>query len=321
VTVAAVIPHWNRRDLLAALLENLKRQTRAFDRVIVADNGSLDDSAAIAESAGAFVLKLGANLGFAAAVNRGIEAASCDWVAILNNDVTLDPGWLAALLDAAVRDQAWLAAGKILSASRPNIIDGCFDEIARSGCAWRCGAGRPDSPIWNQRRRIRIAPMTAALFRRDLFDRVGFLDQKFGPYGFEDADFGIRCWLNGSDGVYVPEAVAWHRGSATAGAWSSDTVRLLSRNQFLLAAKHLRGEPRWPILWGQLLWGLVALRHGKLLSYLKGKWEGFWQRPQVGLISSGMPAFLAEGERTIFELQQRTGFDFYWRLYFWLTWR
>src|SRR5712691_8143348 len=95
--VAAVIPHWNRRDLLRALLDNLRRQTRGFDEIIVADNGSSDDSAEVALRAGARLVRLGANLGFAAAVNRGVAATDAEWVAILNNDVTLEAGWLAAL--------------------------------------------------------------------------------------------------------------------------------------------------------------------------------------------------------------------------------
>ena len=51
--VTAVVPHWNRRDLLQALLANLSEQTRAFDQIIVVDNGSADDSIAVAEGAGA----------------------------------------------------------------------------------------------------------------------------------------------------------------------------------------------------------------------------------------------------------------------------
>ncbi len=98
MTVAAVIPHWNRRELLANLLESLGRQTRPFDEVIVVDNGSTDGSAEMAEQAGARVLRLGSNLGFAAAVNRGIEATQADWIAILNNDVTLAPTWLETML-------------------------------------------------------------------------------------------------------------------------------------------------------------------------------------------------------------------------------
>ena len=98
--VAAVIPHWNRAALLAALLNNLRLQTRLFDEVIVVDNGSADGSADLAERAGARVIRLDRNFGFAVAVNRGVAATDADWVAILNNDVTLDAGWLERLLAA-----------------------------------------------------------------------------------------------------------------------------------------------------------------------------------------------------------------------------
>src|SRR5579863_5532283 len=110
--LTAVIPTWNRRDLLLKLFESLAVQTRRFDEIIVVDNGSTDDSAELAQRAGAKVLRLGRNLGFAAAVNRGIEAADADWVAILNNDVTFEPDWLEKLLRAS--DEAWFATGKIL---------------------------------------------------------------------------------------------------------------------------------------------------------------------------------------------------------------
>ena len=318
-SAAAVIPTWNRRDLLSALLQNLQQQTRRFDEVVVVDNGSTDDSAALAESAGARVLRLERNFGFAAAVNRGIEATRSDWVAILNNDVTLASNWLDTLLSATPQDASF-AAGKILSASDPTIIDGVFDEISRGACAWRCGAGKADAPVWNRPQDIRIAPMTAALFRRALFEEVGLLDEQFGSY-LEDVDFGFRCALSGRHGVYVPSAVAHHRGSATSGRWHKDTVRLISRNQSLFARKHLSGLPWVPILAGQLLWGLVACRHGRGFSFLRGKVQGLranlTPRVQPERLQA-VSAFLEESERHIFELQRETGFDAYWRAYFWL---
>jgi GT2 family glycosyltransferase len=321
MTVAAVIPHWNRRDLLQELLENLKRQTRPFDEVIVADNGSTDDSAEVAERSGARVLRLGSNLGFAAAVNEGIAAADSEWIAILNNDVLLDSRWIETLLEEAERSKVSFATGKAVVAGRTNIIDGAFDELARSGCAWRCGAGKLDGPIWNTRRPIRMAPMTAALYRRGLFQTLGVLDESFGSY-LEDVDFGFRCALAGSRGLYVPAAVAHHRGSSTLGQWNKDTVRWISRNQVLLARKYLRGQALWPIVAGQLLWGVIAFRHGRAWSYLRGKAAGLAVRAPDRKYQNYKPeavrVLLEESERTIFELQQQTGFDWYWRTYFWL---
>jgi GT2 family glycosyltransferase len=324
MTVDAVIPQWNRSDLLRTLLENLKLQTRRFDRIFVVDNGSRDNSVEVARAGGAAVLELGSNVGFAAAVNRAVARSGADWVAILNNDVTLEPNWLDTLLESAGENHVgkpWFATGKLLEAGNPKILDGAFDEISRGACACRCGAGKPDAPFWNRARKIRMAPMTALLVRRRLFDEIGFLDESFGSY-LEDVDFGLRCALAGCAGIYVPSAVGYHLGSATSGKWNPDTCRLIARNQILLAAKHFRGQPWLPILAGQLLWGLVALRHGRGLAYLQGKWAGLRLIRRIGRQRAAEPAavgqIIRESERDLVEIQRQTGFDAYWRAYFWL---
>jgi GT2 family glycosyltransferase len=320
--VAAVIPHWNRRAMLESLLTNLKEQTRLFDRIIVADNGSTDGSPEAAERMGAQVIRLGENRGFAAAVNRGVQAAAdADWIAILNNDVTLAPQWLATLLAAVERNQTSFATGKILRASDSDLIDATFDEVSRAACAWRCGSGRRDAPVWNQPQKIRMAPMTAAIFRRSLFDEIGPLDEAFVSY-MEDVDFGLRCAFAGRSGVYAPMAEARHIGSATSGEWNKDTVRRIARNQVLLAKKHFRGSAVWPILVGQLLWGFVACRHGRAFSYLRGKLQGLTTSPAKTRQAVAWPtvkAVVEESEQRIFELQRATSFDSYWRAYFWLS--
>jgi GT2 family glycosyltransferase len=322
--VAAVIPHWNRRDLLPGLFESLRAQTRPFDEILLVDNGSTDDSAELAERAGARVLRLGSNLGFAAAVNRGIGAAEAEWVAILNNDVTPEPAWLENLLRAASAQDIWFATGKLLSAAHAGVIDGTFDELSRGACAHRCGFGKPDAPVWNQPRRIRFAPMTAALFRKDLFAKVGCLDESFESY-LEDVDFGLRCALGGFEGAYVPTAVAYHRGSATLGEWHAATVRRIARNQVLLTAKHFKGQPQWPVLAGQLLWGLLALRHGRGWAWLRGKSAGVRAARRIRQSSDGsekrkrLADILRASEESILELAKETGFDSYWRAYFWLS--
>jgi GT2 family glycosyltransferase len=321
--VTIVIPNWNGASRLAALFERLARQSQPIHQILVVDNGSADDSAAVAAAAGATVLPLNTNTGFSHAVNCGIRAAGGDWIAILNNDVLPEPDWLRNLLEAAVAGNAWFATGKLLDAVHPDRIDGAFDAICRGACAWRCGHNRPDSELWNQPREIRFAPFTAALFRAKLFERVGLLDENLESY-LEDIDFGIRCATQGLSGLYVPRAVACHQGSATLGTWHPDTVRRIARNQLLLVAKHY---PRkwilrygWDIFIAQTLWGCIALRHGRLIAYLAGKLDGLRQfRASRGESWPNFPAILDQSEKEIRELQRLTGFDLYWRLYFALT--
>lgn len=326
-----VIPTWNGAPMLAATLETLSRQTYPIARVIVVDNGSTDNSVAVAQTAGAQVISLSENRGFAAAVNRGIREATAEYLLILNNDVTLPPEWLARLMakleekseTGLENAQAWFATGKLLNAQQHELLDGSYDAICRGGCAWRCGQGRLDSELWNRPKTIHLAPLTAAVFRASLFKTLGLLDEQFESY-LEDVDFGLRCAEAGYNGVYVPEAVAYHRGSATLGRWHPDTVRKIARNQVLLIAKHY--PPNWVLRYGwsvfiaQGLWGFVALRHGTLFAYLVGKLDGLRQfRAARGKRCAAFPAIIEESEKEIRELQQSTGFDLYWRLYFALT--
>ncbi len=324
--VSVIIPNWNGASMLSLALASLQRQKRPADEVLVVDNGSHDDSVAIATAAGARVITLGENLGFCRAVNEGIRNAAGDWIAILNNDVEVGEHWLEALLEGASAHDAWFAAGKLIASDRPSYLDGAWDAICRGACAWRCGTARPDGPAWNRQRTIRFAPFTAALFRADLFHHVGLLDEVFESY-LEDVDFGIRCATKGYSGVYVPGATALHRGSATLGRWHKETVRRISRNQLLLVARHF---PRnwmvrygWPVLVGQALWGLLALRHRAGWAFLKGKMEGIQQfhyvRKDAQASSDALSTVLRESENEIRDLQRQTGFDLYWRLYFALT--
>lgn len=325
--VTVVIPNWNRRGLLVKLLESIRAQTHSVEDVIVVDNGSSDGSAEVATAAGARVIRLKENCGFAKAVNLGIAESTTTLIAVLNNDVELAPDWLSRLAASVEEPETWFATGRIFSAVRDGLIDGTYDLPAKAGCAWRGGNGRRDSAEWRIGRAIRFAPFTAALFRAELFSHVGPLDERFGSY-LEDIDFCLRAALKGYEGRYVAEAVAWHYGSATLGPWSAAMVRLVSRNQVLFIALHypasLIVKYAWCILVGHVLWGALAFRNRAGVAWLKGKWEGL--RLCRRIRASRSPAageqlarILSESELEIYELQKKTGFDWFWRVYFALT--
>ncbi len=321
-TVAAVIPTWNRADLIRSALANLRSQTREPDQVFVVDNGSTDCTVSVARELGAECIALTTNEGFAVAVNAGISRTATDWVLILNNDVSLQPDWLAVLLSSAESRRADFAVGKLLQAGREAQLDGSWDLVSRAAYAWRCGYERADGAPWSTSRSIALAPMTAALFHRRVFDRIGVLESRFESY-YEDVDFGIRCALAGLSGIYEPAAVATHLGKATYGRRDARVYFLSARNQVLLLAKHYPPQTlrrfAWPILAGQTLALLAAARQGHPLAALRGKWKALkqWSAFRNQLPSPvAIEAITMSSEREILAIQRAIGFDIYWRLYF-----
>lgn len=347
MNISAIVPVWNGRDLLAGLLATLEAQSRPAAELLVVDNGSTDGAPDLARARGARVIAMGRNAGFAAAVNRGILEASHPLVAILNTDVCLAPDYLEKLAGA----DAPFATGKILSPS--GLLDGTYDLTCRGATTWRGGAGCPDAPPFDQPRDIASPPWTAVLYRAQVFRHVGLLEESFESY-LEDVDFGLRCTAQRITGRYVPEARAVHLGSAALGRWHPETVRRIARNQLLLAARHFGARHLWPVLVAQLLWGTVALRHGRGLAWARGKFQGLrgfstarremrqqllkptWQPLPDGRGSdesrdrqeavAGQPLFsredpdpvdlvLRSNEQLIRDVNQ----DTYWKLYFLLT--
>lgn len=326
MTVSCVIPHWNQRKLLESLLDSLQRLRLPPGWVletIVVDNASEDSSAEAAEARGARVLRLDQNQGVSRALNLGIKASTGAWIALLNNDVELAPDWLLELAEALNQPGVWFAAGKTMSWSERQMIDGAGDAICRGGASWRLGHGRADGPVFDSSRTTYFPSATAALFKREFFTRAGLFEESFFAY-LEDVELGVRAAIEDLPGAYVPSAVAWHRGSGTTGQWSGPMVRWITAHQLLLLAKHypagLLLRFAWPILTAQLLWGALAISRGRAWDWGAGLLDGLRRSP--GLRPEAAPgrserlaAVLIQTERELLRVQRETGFDGYWRWY------
>jgi GT2 family glycosyltransferase len=215
--VSVVIPTWNGRALLDTVLPSLERQRyRDFETVVV-DNGSADGTADHLRMRWpwAELVALPENLGFAAGVNRGIERARGDYVALVNNDMELDPsflGELVAALDAAPRAAA--ATAKMLRFDDRGAIDGTGDTLRWSGVVMPRGRVGRDRGQYDEPAEVFSACGGAALYRRAAFEEVGPFDEAFFAQ-MEDVDWGFRARLLGYGCRYVPGAVAYHMGSAS----------------------------------------------------------------------------------------------------------
>src|SRR5581483_38878 len=104
--ISVIVVNWNGKSLLSDCLNSLRAQTFPDFEVIVVDNGSTDGSAQFVQAAFPEfkLIALDQNLGFAGGNNAGIRVAGGEWIALINNDATAEPGWLSALHRAVTAD-------------------------------------------------------------------------------------------------------------------------------------------------------------------------------------------------------------------------
>jgi len=261
-SVAVVIVNWNSGAYIDRTLASLASQTVRPARVIVVDNASSDGSADGLEDrhAGVEVIRAGTNLGFAAANNRGVEAAEgCEWVALLNPDAFPEPDWLERMLAAADAhpDHALLGARLVL-ADEPETLDGTGDAYHVSGLAWRRHHGRPVSEAPAVAEEVFGPCAAAALYRRSAFLAAGGFEERYFCY-LEDVDLAFRLRLAGHRAMSVPDAVVHHVGSATTGRVSDFTVYHSHRNIVWTYASDMPGRLVWLYLPQHLLMNLLTV--------------------------------------------------------------
>ncbi|WP_075292056.1 glycosyltransferase family 2 protein [Pararhizobium arenae] len=240
--VSIIIPNWNGAHLLPGCLEGLRGQTFADFRTIVVDNGSADGSLALLAERfpEVFVLSHAENLGFSAAINAGIAAGDSEYVVALNNDTEIDPGWLAALVEAMDRHpEAGLATSKVIDFRNRDIIDTVGDGYTLAGLSFKIGSRCRDDVSESEAFDVFGASACAAIYRRSMLEDIGVFDVDFFAY-MEDVDLSIRARLAGYRCLSVPSARIYHMGSAsTGGTASAFSIRLTTRNIFAIIIKDI----------------------------------------------------------------------------------
>lgn len=274
-----VIPNYNGIKYLENCLASLFKGS-VIPNVIVVDNGSSDGSKELVEERYQKVslIAFDENTGFCKAVNAGIKAAHTEYVMLLNNDTVVDEEMIRMLENALdIHKEAFSVAAKMISLYEPDKLDDAGDFYSALGWAYARGKDKP-ADYYNQPGIIFSACAGAALYRREVFEEIGYFDESHFAY-LEDMDIGYRANIYGWRNIYEPAAKVFHAGSGVSGSRHNEfKVRLSSRNSIYLIWKNmpfLQIIINLPfLLAGYLIKTLFFFKKGLGMTYVKGLGAG-----------------------------------------------
>lgn len=230
--VSVVIVNYNGKKFLNDCLLSLENQTCPNFEVIFVDNASTDGSVGYVKEKfpSVRIIENPENYGFAKGNNIGIKAAQGDFIATLNNDTKICPGWMEEMMSAMnSRGNVGMCASKMLFMKNPGMINSTGICISRSGACWDRGMFEQDRGQYESIGEVFGPCAGAAMYRRRMLEETGLFDEDFYAY-MEDADLAFRGRLAGWKCMYVPKAVVYHFHGGTAGYVSDYTIYYGNRN-------------------------------------------------------------------------------------------
>ena len=263
-----IIPNWNGAHHLPTCLDALMGQTyRDFETLLV-DNGSTDDSLELLarDYPEIQLVALATNRGYAGGCKAGIEAASGEILVLLNNDTEVAPTWLKALVKALDRHpEAGMATPKVLLWDERTRLHTTGDYVRTNGIPDSRGVWEIDRGQYDDQTFVFGASGVAPAYRRTMLEEIGLLDADYQSY-CEDVDLSWRAQLAGYRCVYAPEAVLYHKVSATG----KGTLRsfYVARNTIWMLAKNLPAS-----LWRRHRKEILAAQWQRFAKALKA-WRG-----------------------------------------------
>lgn len=275
--LAVVLVNYNGKQYNEACIESLLRQQGGYEiKIIVADNGSKDDSMQMiqerfGEDSRIETIFLKDNYGFSYANNVGIRRAEewdADYVLLLNNDTEVQENLLTELIACAERHPHSMIAPKIYYSERRDVLWSAGGEVSPFVHKVRhTGLDQKDTGQFDKERRVGFATGCCLLLPRTVINKAGLLDERFFLY-YEDTEYCFRLREMGIDIWYCPRARLYHKvGASSKGADSPLCAYYIARNWLLCSRLHLRG--RYPFF---LFYYGVNRAACCLLWLFRGKW-------------------------------------------------
>jgi len=265
---AIVILNWNGAHFLRKFLPTVIRNSRNEGvRVIVADNGSSDESVQIVEKefpeAGLIILDK--NYGFTGGYNRALAQIESDYYLLLNSDIEVPSGWLDPLLDFMEKNpQVAALTPKILDYNRQDHFEyagaagGFIDKYGYAFCRGRIfDSLEKDEGQYDQITEIFWGSGACLLVRAELFHSAGGLDEDFFAH-MEEIDLCWRMKRMGYSVVFHPGSYVLHVGGGTLSKNNPVKTYLNFRNNLYMLYKNLPARKRRIILFTRTLLDLIS---------------------------------------------------------------
>lgn len=211
-SVSIVIVNFNGGSLLLSCIASLFEQDYPSFEVILVDNGSHDGSVDLVEEIypQVNIIHTVGNIGYSRGNNLGADLASGDYLAFLNPDTIVEPGWLSELIHYLLRNPAYgMATPKILILNSHERINTCGNNVHFTGIP-SCRGWMQDSKTMNQPEEISSVSGAAFIVKKCVFQEIGGFDETFFLYA-EDTDLSLRARLYGYCSAYVPASIIYHR--------------------------------------------------------------------------------------------------------------
>lgn len=290
-TVFVIIPNYNGADMLPTSIDSVLAQTYKNFKLVIVDNGSVDDSRTIMERYEAqdervICIFNATNAGYTGGINPGFDLAmkqNADYVAPFNNDAIADKNWLKELvtfLDANGRFS--IATCKLLHEDGKT-FDSTADQYTVWGIPYPRGRDEKVSDKYDRDTEIFGASGGASLYRTSLLHDIGTFDQDFFAY-YEDIDLSFRAQLAGHKVGFVPTSIVYHgQGKTTEKMASGFTTKQYMKNLPMIIIKDVPTRlwwhilPRFWIAYTIFFWRAIFSGRGK--AAIQGWLTAWWRAP------------------------------------------
>lgn len=286
--IGIILVNYNGAADTLQCIDSLKRMTYSNYRIIVADNGSSDNSLKILyekkEETDFELLELAENRGFSAGNNAGIRLAlelGAEYILLLNNDTLVDRDFLKRLMEAKtdLPVDSVMTSTILYADDKEKIWYAGGTYNLRTAKVSQLGMGKGWQPVQEKALEVTFASGCCMCLPAAAVRYVGLLDESYFLYE-EDVDYCFRLWQKEIKIYYVPKAIIYHKVSSSTSKtrkMSGTTQYYMIRNKYFFIKKYYKGCRKIiPYIHSFMMYIYYCLRHGMEVKYIVWGICDFW---------------------------------------------